>query len=91
MSFVFKKSLLITSTLSSNSFINFFDNSWSFSITTNFFGFFDISNFVKFPVPGPISIIISFLFTTALLEIKSNTFLSIKKFWPKLFLEDSLI
>ena len=59
-------------------------SSLSFSITKIFFGFFLRIYDVKFPVPGPISrIILSFI--SVISEIFSKVFLSIKKFWPKLF------
>ena len=53
-------------------------------ITKNFFGFFFNKLVVKFPVPGPTSSIALFL-TSSRFEITSITFLSIKKFCPKLF------
>ena len=59
-------------------------NSLSFSTTKNFFGFWlNIEN-VRLPVPGPTSKIVLFLIFITLV-IFSIIFLSIKKFWPKLF------
>ena len=47
--------------------VNIAQESLSFSITINFFGFFSKIFFVKLPVPGPISKIDLFLISTVLI------------------------